>query len=258
MKIFSISILISLLLISCSSKKDLVYIEGADKINEWSLKKKGISLNKIQIGDVLNIIVKSKSFEAAIIYNNLALKTDYSAPITSLLEISGYRVDENHMINFPVLGLVSTNNLTSVELEKSLELILINENHLLDAMVSVNIVNSRFTILGEVNLPGTFINYKENLNIFQALGYAGDLTIDGRRNNITLLRTTNGLKKVLKIDLTDPKFLNKSEFYIKSNDVIIVNPSFSKVKSAGFIGSPSSLASMASIFLSITLLIINK
>ena len=121
-----------------------------------------------------------------------------------------------------------------------------------------NSINSKFTILGEVRNPGTFHYYDEELNILQALGYAGDLTIDGKRDDILLIRKSKDRYIHIKISLKDGKLLNSNNFYIRNNDVIIINPSFSKVKSAGFIGSPSSIASIASIILSASLLIINQ
>ena len=121
-----------------------------------------------------------------------------------------------------------------------------------------NSVNSKFTVLGEVRNPGTFSYYDRNLNIFQALGYAGDITITGKRKNITLIREENGMRKVYDISLSKSELLNKPYYLIKNNDVIMVKPNFSKVKSAGFIGSPASIASVASLLLSVTLLILNK
>ena len=90
------------------------------------------------------------------------------------------------------------------------------------------------------------------------MGYAGDLTIDGKRKDVKLIREENGTREVYTIELTKSELLNSSTYFIKNNDVIIVNPSFSKVKSAGFIGSPASVASIASLLLSITLLLTNN
>ena len=88
-----------------------------------------------------------------------------------------------------------------------------------------------------INLTFTYLD--KNLNIFQALGYAGDLTIYGKRTDVRLIRKFNSEYQVHKISLTDSKIINSDFFNIKNNDVIIINPRFSKVKSAGFIGSPS-------------------
>ena len=135
---------------------------------------------------------------------------------------------------------------------------LLKDGHLSNAVVKVRRLNSKFTILGEVRNPGTFSYFDEKINIFQALGYAGDLTINGKRQEITLIREINGLKKVFEIELTSSNLLDKPYYYLKSNDVIIIKPNFSKIKSAGFIGSASSIASISSLLVSLTLLILNK
>ena len=128
-------------------------------------------------------------------------------------------------------------------------------NHLSNPTVSVRRINNKFTVLGEVNNPGTFSHLERKLNILQALGYAGDLTIDGKRKDITLIRDENGTRTAYNIELTKSEFLNSPLYNIKNNDIIIINPSFNKVKSAGFIGSPASIATIASLLLNITLLI---
>jgi polysaccharide export outer membrane protein len=112
--------------------------------------------------------------------------------------------------------------------------------------------------LGEVQKPGTYSFVENRVSILQALGYAGDLTIDAVRKEINLIREIDGQRIVYTIDLTDTETMNATTFYMQPNDVIIVRPNFRKVKSAGFIGNPSSIASISSLLLSITLLLINN
>ena len=135
---------------------------------------------------------------------------------------------------------------------------LISQGHLKNPHVRVKKINRKFTVLGEVNMPGTYPNLNNNLNIFQAIGTAGDLLITAKRNNIKLIRVENGLSKTYTFSLSNSELFNKPYYNIKNNDIIIVEPNFSKIKSAGFIGSPSSLASLTSLILSITLLLLNK
>jgi len=244
-----------LIFTSCSSKKQLIYIKGSEKSQATLIAEKQLE-NPIQTGDILKIDVQSSVPEAAIPYNKA------TANITNqniqLMQLEGYLVTSDLMIDFPVLRTISVEGLTSNQLAYKISQLLLNGGHLTNAKVTVRRVNSKFTVLGEVRNPGTFSYFDENINVFQALGYAGDLTINGKRNNLTLIREENGVRVVYKLKLTDPQLLRSSKYYIKNNDVIIVNPNFSKVKSAGFIGNPSSIAAISSILLSITLLIINK
>jgi polysaccharide export outer membrane protein len=175
----------------------------------------------------------------------------------NLLQLVGYLVSSNYTINFPVLGILNVTG-TTVELEKEIAKRLLEGGHLVNPTVSVRLLNGKFTVLGEVSNAGTYTFLEKNLTVLQALGYAGDLTISGKRNNITLIREVDGIRSTTKLDLTSKDLLDSPAYYIRNNDVIIVNPNFNRVKSAGFIGSPQSIASISSILLSITLLIINK
>jgi polysaccharide export outer membrane protein len=172
------------------------------------------------------------------------------------LILDGYKVEKDSTINYPVLGEISVVGLTTNELAIKLRNMLINEGQLTNPHIRINKVNSKFTVLGEVRNPGTYFNYENQLNIFQALGFAGDLLITAKRKNVKLIRQENGLRKTYKFSLNTSEIFDKPYYYIKSNDVIIIEPNFSKIKSAGFIGSPASIASISSLVLSITLLLI--
>jgi polysaccharide biosynthesis/export protein len=173
------------------------------------------------------------------------------------LQLDGYLVSSDYSINFPVLGTLDVKGST-LELEEKITKLLSEGGHLVSPTVSVRLLNSKFTVLGEVSQAGTYTFLDRNLTLLQALGYAGDLTIDGERKNITLIREINGMRSARQLDITSTDILDNLDYYIMNNDVIIVNPNYNRIKSAGFIGSPASISSLSSILLSITLLIINK
>ena len=239
---------------SCASKKDVVYLKDIDS-NFQSIIKIA-NEDKISIGDILQIKVSTLVPEASIPYNKES--KEISQKDKTNLMLDGYIVDNFYDINLPVLGKINVESLSQRQLSEKIKKLLVDGDHLIHPTVNVRRVNSKFTVLGEVATPGTFSFYDDRINIFQALGYAGDLTIDAKRNKIKLIRENNGIRKIFEIELTKSDLMNKPFFYIKNNDVIIVSPNFSKTKSAGFIGSPSSIASIASLLLSITLLIINN
>tara|TARA_B100001057_G_C22871531_1_gene959198 strand:- start:2596 stop:3360 length:765 start_codon:yes stop_codon:yes gene_type:complete len=241
-------------LFSCSSKKQIIYFNDVKNNSTTKAIKK--FNNNLTTGDILNIVVQTIVPEAAIPYNKIS-NNKLSPQNIDVLKIEGYLVDEFGYINFPVLGQISVLNLNSSELEKELVRLLLEGDHLSNPVVKVRRINSKFTVLGEVRNPGTFSYYDERINIFQALGYAGDLTIEGKRRNIKLIRESNGINKTFNFSLTDSELLTKPYYFLKNNDIIVIEPNFSKIKSAGFIGSPQSIASISSILLSITLLILN-
>ena len=255
MKNFYYSIICLIFFNSCSTKNQLIYLKDIKKqqANSWvdipQVK------DRIESGDILKIDVKTTVPEASIPYNVYSTSRNQNSSTLELIKLEGYLVDDKMMINFPVLGKVNTNGLNEKQLEEKLKNLLIQGNHLSNPTVLVRRINSKFTVLGEVKNPGTFSYSDKKINILQALGYAGDLTIDGKRKDITLIRDENGTRKAYNIELTKSDFLNSPLYNIKNNDILIINPSFNKVKSAGFIGSPASIATIASLLLNITLLI---
>ena len=249
-------IVVSILMLSaCTSKRKMVYLKGVEKYANTDITKQKIS-STIQVGDVLRIEVRSMIPEAAIVYNRVPQQANAIQNI-NLLQLEGYLVSSDYTINFPVLGVLKVTG-TTAELEKVITKRLLEGGHLVNPTISVRLLNGKFTVLGDVANAGTYTFLDKNLTLLQALGYAGDLTISGKRNNITLIREVNGIRSTARLDLTSKDLLDNPAYYIRNNDVIIVNPNFNRVKSAGFIGSPQSIASISSILLSITLLIINK
>jgi len=252
-KIFHL-LLISSLFFACSFKNQLTYINNGkeDYVSKINFSKK----NYIEIGDVLKIEVKTAVAEVSAPYNNL--DRDNSSYNTNKLILDGYDVAKDSTINYPFFGKITVVGLTTNELAEKMRNMFISNGQLTNPHISINIVNSKFTILGEVSSPGTYFNYENQLNIFQAIGFAGDLLITAKRKNVKLIRQENGLRKTYEFSLNKREIFDKPYYYIKSNDVIIIEPNFSKVKSAGFIGSPASIASISSLVLSITLLLINN
>ena len=248
-------VVIFFMISSCTSKRDITYLNEVDNFNFTDIIKQKIAY-RIQADDILSIEIHSIIPEAAIIYNRISQKTGNFQNI-NLLQLEGYLVSSDYTVNFPVLGMLKVEG-TILELEKKITKLLLNGGHLVSPTVSVRLLNGKFTVLGEVANPGTFSSLEKNLTLLQALGYAGDLTINGKRKNITLIREVNGIRSTRKLDLTSKDILDNPSYYIRNNDVIIVNPSYSRIKSAGFIGSPQTIASISSLLLSITLLIINK
>ena len=249
--IFCLLIFIS----SCSTKNQLLYLKDADEFSINKIEHKN-NHNLIEIGDILKIDVMSIVPEAAQPFNK-PLTNSFSNNNLNILKLDGYLVNNDAKIKFPIIGNIAVTGHDIFSLEKKITKLLIEGGHLTNPLVKVRRLNSKFTLLGEIKNPGTYSYQDKSLNIFQAIGYGGDLTILGKRKNITLIRQSNNLRVVHKIDLTDATILSKPYFEIKNNDVIIVDPNFSKVKSAGFIGSAASIASVATLLLNITLLLIN-
>ena len=249
-------ILITCSILSCSTKKQLLYLNNSNNYLNTEIQ---FDQYKIQPFDIIKIDVHSSNIEAAVPYNRFSsIQNRNINPNLNNLQLDGYLVGEDFSINFPVLGKIILRDKTLTEIEKTISDLLLQNNHLADPVVNCRIINAKFTVLGEVSNPGTFSFIGERLTLLQAIGLAGDLTIDGKRTDIILIREINNIRKIKKINLNDKSTFNLQTYFIRPNDVLIIQPNFNKVKSAGFIGNPSSIASIAQIILSIALIIVNR
>ena len=210
--------------------------------------------NTIQIDDILNINVGALMPEAALPYNKIS-PTMTMANNLELIKLEGYLVSQEKTINFPILGTISVDGKTTITLEKYLKERLKTEGYLIDPIVTVRLLNAKVTILGEVKMSGTFTFNENNINFLQALGLAGDLTINANREDVIVIRNVDGIQTAGHLNLTSADWLSGPFQNIKPNDVIVVNPNMAKVKSAGYIGNASVVLAMASIILSSIILL---
>ncbi|EDP71472.1 polysaccharide export protein, BexD/CtrA/VexA family [Flavobacteriales bacterium ALC-1] len=251
MKFKTIGLLSLIILASCASKKEVLYLQDIEAKGAGSIKYQSAN---IQPNDILKITIESQEPEAAAAYNK-GVSQGAQPQNLQLLQLDGYMVSITNTINLPVLGEISTKNKTIQQLEEFIGKRLITEGHITDARVNVRLLNAKVTILGEVNKPGTF-NYTEpNMTLLQALGYAGDLTINGKREDILMTREVDGIRKVTHIDLTSAEFMNSEFYFIKPNDLIVVNQNNPRVKNAGFVKDVGTVLTIASLALSITILL---
>jgi polysaccharide export outer membrane protein len=209
----------------------------------------------IQPNDVLRIDVSALIPASTIPYNKGG--NNSGASNVELLQLQGYLVSEDLTINFPVLGILSVKDQTTQEFALYLKNLLETGGHLKAPTVDVRLLNAKVTILGEVKSPGTFKFTEQNITLLQALGYAGDLTINGKRNDILVMRDELGIRQISHIDLTSAEWLESPYYFVKPNDVIVINQNDPKVKTAGYIPSLTALLGVMTVSLSLVLLLTN-
>jgi polysaccharide export outer membrane protein len=226
-------ILYSLILLSsCVSTKKVAYFN--DLKDSTVIVSKGGLDAIIQQKDILSISVSSLSMEATIIFNTPNIPVTPSAAASSNLpQTAGYLVGEDGNIKFPVLGQISAAGFTQKQLQEKITKLLIDKKLLFDPIVTSRFLNFRVTVLGEVNRPGVIIVPSEQISILEALGQAGDLTIYGLRDNVILIRQEGADKLIKRLDLTSSDILKSPYFFLKSNDVIYIEPGKAKVASTG-------------------------
>ena len=243
-KISSAFIIIGLLQ-SCVSKRQMLYLQDVDTVNSQEVR---YNNHTLQVDDILKISVGALVPEAALPYNNITAGSVVANTINFML-LDGYLVSQNSTINFPVLGELSVKEKTTQDLENDIKKLLEDGGYLINPNVTVRLLNAKVTILGEVKMPGTFSFTENNISLLQALGLAGDLTINGSREDVMVLRYVDGLQTTARINLTSASFLKGSYQMVKPNDVIIVNPNSARIKTAGYVGNISAILGIASILL---------
>jgi polysaccharide biosynthesis/export protein len=224
--------LIALLVMAtgCSDTKKLTYFND---IQDSSIKEKvTIPEPIIQQNDLLSITVNSLNPEASAVFNapNESTPNVNNATANTNTLTVGYLVNANGDIQFPILGAIHVEGLTKAQLSSQLSKLLVDKKLLVDPIVTIRHLNFRVSVLGEVGKPGVYTVQNEKLSLLEALGLAGDITIYGKRENVLLIRENLSGEKITKrINLNSNEVLTSPYYYLKSNDVIYVEPSKDRV-----------------------------
>ena len=219
---------IAMAFVSCNPEtyKKINYLQDINEDTSMSMTvNKGII---IQPQDQLSIIVTSRDPKMAIPFN-LSVATTYSGSELSVSggsqRITGYVVDNSGDINFPSLGTVHVSGLNRWELQDLIKDKLADTGLLRDAVVTVEFMNFKVSVLGEVTSPGTYSVTGDKITILQALALARDLTIYGQRDNVRVIREQNGKRQIYVLNLTDSDIFSSPAYYLQQNDVVYVTPS---------------------------------
>lgn len=224
----SFSLIAVILLLSACSKRNLVYFSDMSSADP-SAPIKNFSSPRIQPDDILAITVSSLSAESNVLFNNVLLPANGNVGTLAEKINEGYLVDKNGSINFPVIGRITLGGLTKEEAtEKMTDLI---KTQVKNPIVNVRFKNFKVTVIGEVAKPATFIIETEKINVLEALGLAGDMTVFGRRENVLIIREKDGVRTTSRINLNNKGVLNSPFYYLQQNDIVYVEPD-NKVKTA--------------------------
>ena len=264
---FSLLIIGMTILSSCGASKDVVYFQDLGP-NQTEIKLPVSQAITIKPEDKISIIVNSRDPQLTDMFNlpyvtrqlGQSLRTDYSAGTNS--GISGYTVDANGEIDFPVLGKIYVAGKTRQEIAEFIKSELVRDNLVKDPVVTVEFMNLCVSVLGEVNSPGRFAIDRDRVTILDALSMAGDLTIYGNRSNVLVLRQEGGTQRVYTINLTSGRQVYSSPaYFLQQNDVVYVEPNEMKARQSTVNGnnvrSTSFWISLASLLTSVAILIVN-
>ena len=263
---FEISLLALLVLAlsSCNPQtyKKINYLQDVRQDTTMTMKiNKGII---IQPQDQMSIIVTSRDPKMAIPFN-LSVSSYYSGTELGATgasqRLTGYVVDNGGNIQFPSLGELHVAGLNRWELQELIREKLADSGLLKDAIVTVEFLNFKISVLGEVSAPGSYTVTGDKITILQALALARDLTIYGQRNNVQVIREQNGKRQIFTLDLTSTGIFASQAYYLQQNDVVYVTPSPVRAGQGeineNYFKSGSFWISLASISATMATLIIN-
>ncbi|OKL39564.1 polysaccharide biosynthesis/export family protein [Pontibacter flavimaris] len=229
-RIFFFLIIFSLLS-ACANTKEAVYFGGSGKA-EYNSNFENLE-PIIQKNDLLNISVSSLNPQATEIFNVYSAENLRSASASNTIApVSGYLVDLDGYIQFPLLGKIKAAGVSKKALKEKIEQELFSRKLLLDPIVDIRYLNYKVSVLGEVARPSVITVPNEKLTLLEALGLAGDLTIYANRDNLLLIREEEGQKKLVRLDLTTDEIFTSPYYYLQSNDIIYVEPNKTKIASA--------------------------
>lgn len=256
---------------SCSIPQNVTYFQDAEALNGMAVQAE--QQFKLRPEDKVNIVVSSSNpmlaqqftlmSEASIdrtLGSSVTPKTAATRSSNGGIPIA-YTVDEQGTINFPVLGKISVMGKTRKEVAEYIQDRLIVRDLVSDPIVTVEYVNLGVNVLGEVNKPGHIDITKDRFTITDAISYAGDLTINGLRENVIVTRQVDGVNHVYTIDMTNMQsMLQSPAYYLQQNDLVYVSPNDKRKRESNAIGNtfstPSFWITVASLLTTITALII--
>jgi len=215
-------VLFVLLITSCVPQKKIKYLQKQQEKDTASFysNKRDVDY-KVQPKDNLYIRVFSLDEKAFIFFNKQSGTNSYNDYANDAsIYLNSYSVNAEGYIDFPIIGKVFVKDLNTDQIKAMIQQ-LINE-YLKETTVVVKIVNFRVTLVGEVARPGIFTIYKDDINIFEALSMAGDMTEFANRNKIALIRQTKGGSKVYYLNLTSDEILHSDYYYLQPSDIIYV------------------------------------
>ena len=224
-KLSMVSVLLVVLFSSCVPQKKIQYLQKQQEKDTTSFihANKRNADYKIQVKDNLYVRVFALDEKAFSFFNKQSGTNSYNDYANDAsIYLNSYSVTADGNIDFPIVGKVYVKDLTVDQIKTILQQ-LVGE-YLKEITVVVKTVNFRVTLVGEVMKPGEFTIYKDELNVFEAISLAGDMTEFANRNRVALIRQVENGSQVHYLDLSSDKILSSEYYYLQPNDIIYISP----------------------------------
>ncbi|MFC2127397.1 polysaccharide biosynthesis/export family protein [Bacteroidota bacterium] len=214
--------LIIVIFSSCIPHKDLVYFQGEPMTKE-NIYKLNNTPYKLEVNDIININITSENQKLVALFSNS--KNENIQPSTESSYYSGYSIDRHGNIRIPYIGELNVLGYTTKEVREKIESELkkfVSSSNTF--FVKVKLTGIKYTILGEIQSPGTISVPQNQVNIIEAISNAGGVSATGNNKNIEVLRKEfDGIKKYT-IDITQIDLFDSKVFNILPNDIIYIKP----------------------------------
>lgn len=216
---------------ACTSTKKILYLQDVVPLKQQDIEQKYEVI--IHSDDLLAIMVNSRDPELALPFNMPMVTYQLGSNSTGQQRVLGYLVDTNGDIDFPILGKIHVEGLTRMQLTELVKNKLIEGDLIKDPIVTVQFLNFKVSVMGEVGRPGSFTISGDRITLLEALSMAGDLTIYGRRDRVGVIRENNGKRTILFHDLRSAEIFNSPCYYLQQNDIVYVEPNKAKSGQSG-------------------------
>ena len=238
-RILYILFFIGILFTSCVSTQDLIYLQNKGNSSDAALNPVTVKPYRLQTNDVLSLTIKALDPKLVEIFNPNT--NSQQVPNFDILYFNGYTIDDHGNIRIPVLGEVNVLGYTLEEARKKIEDQLLKDYFKKEAGIFVNLklAGFRYTVNGEVAIPGSKILYQERVNILEAVANSGDITVTGDRKDVIVIRQFPKGAETFRIDLTDSKAVESPCYYLQPNDYIYIKPLKQKTWGTGKTGIES-------------------
>lgn len=211
---------------ACTSTKKIIYLQDVVPLKQQEIEQKYEVI--IHSDDLLAIMVNSRDPELALPFNMPMVSYQLGSNTGGQQRVLGYLVDTNGNIDFPILGEIHVEGLTRMQLTELIKNKLIEGDLIKDPIVTVQFLNFKISVMGEVGRPGSFTISGDRITLLEALSMAGDLTIYGRRDRVGVIRENNGKRTILFHDLRSADIFNSPCYYLQQNDIVYVEPNKAK------------------------------
>ena len=231
-----VALVTALIFTGCKTPEDVAYFQD---ISDETIIIPSSGEIRIAPNDKLIILVKTMDPSVSAMFN-LATPTDRIGGESTTMSsgagtlrstssvtsgVSKYTVSPEGTIDMPVLGEIKVAGMTRNELSGFIKGELMGRDLAKDPVVTVEFVNMGVSLMGEVMRPGQYDINQDKINILEAISMAGDLTLQGKRENIAVIRENNGEVKTYRVDITNYRELTKSPaYYLQQGDIIYVEP----------------------------------